>query len=320
MHKFRVLLSALLAAPLLAFGADYPAGPVKFVHAFPGGLVDGGARAFAELLGARWGQPAVVESKPGANEILAADSVAKSPKEGQTLLVATETPLANNLYLYRKLPFDPVQDLVPVTELFRVRFGLVVRGDLPVNSVPEFIALMKKDGARHSYASSGPGGPLHLAMESFRRAANFDMTHVPYKTIAQVSQDLLGGRVDAIFISVPFALPFVPSGKLKILGVTGQGRLASAPTVPTFAELGFPQVDYTTTVGLMAPAGTPPAVVAKLAADARAVARSDEFARRFLQPNGLEAVASEPQQFAAALAARRAATQRLMQALDIKPE
>ena len=321
MRTFKKLLLALCWVPVLAMAADYPAAPVKLVHAYPGGLVDAGARALAEQLGARWKQPVVVEGKPGANELLAGDTVAKAPADGHTLLVASETVLANNLYLYSKLPFDPVQDLVPVGELFQIRFGLVVRGDLPVNTLADFVALMKKEGARHSYASAGPGSPLHLAMEGFRRSAGgFPITHVPYKTIAQVAQDLLGGRVDALFISVPFATPFLASGKLKILAVTGKSRLAAAPTVPTFAELGYPDVDYSTSIGLLAPRGTPPETIARLGADVREVLRSDEFARRFLAPNGLEAVASEPQQYASTLATRRAATQRLIKALDIKLE
>jgi len=189
-----------------------------------------------------------------------------------------------------------------------------------VASLKDFVELMRRDGARHSYASSGPGGPLHLAMEGLRRSAGFEMLHVPYKTLAQVAQDLLGGRVDAVFASVPFALPFLPSGRLKLLAVTGSSRMKLAPDVPTFAELGLGGVDDKTSIVLALPRGTPADVVRKLHADVKETLLSREYAERFLAPNGLEAVGSDPQLAADALAARRAVVQRLIKALDIKVE
>lgn len=319
-------LTALLAlwmallAPSGVRAADYPAAPVKLVHAYPGGLVDVGARTLADLLSARWKQPVVVEGKPGASELLAGDAVAKAPKDGLTLLVGTEVPFANNLFLFNRLPFDPLADLEPLTELFEVRFGLVVRGDLPASTLAEFVALMKREGASRSYASSGNGGPLHLAMEGFRRAAGFEMLHVPYKTIAQVGQDLLGGRLDAVFISVPFALPFLASGKLKLLAVTGASRMKAAPAVPTFAEAGYPGIDDRTSIVLAAPRGVPPEVLRKLQADVAEVLASREFNDRFLAPNGLQSAGGSPKQVQDMLAGRRQAVQRLVKALGLQPE
>lgn len=317
-HLKQCLAATLCAAVLSVAAAEFPAGPVKFVHAFPGGLVDAGTRALADQLSARWKQPAVIEGKPGGNEVLAARFVATAPADGHTLLVATESVLVNNLYLYRKLSVDARRDLVPVGELFEISFALVVRGDLPVSNVQEFVEMMRKEGKRRVYASSGPGSPLHLAMEGFRQGAGFEMTHVPYKTMAQVTQDMLGGLVDAVFISVPAALPFVPSGKLKILAVTGARRSALAPETPTFAELGFKGMDYRSSVALMAPRATPPDVLRGLGADVREVLRSQEFAGRFLAPNGLKAGAGDAQQLQDMLAARRIATERLIKDLDIR--
>lgn len=308
----------LMWAPLLAQATELPTSPVKLMHAYPGGLVDQAARALTAPLSARWHQAVVVDPRPGGNELIAGEVVAKGPRDGSTLLLATETVMANNLYLYNKLPFDPVQDLLPVSELFQIRFALVTRGDLPVSSLAEFVALMKKQGSQYNYGSSGTGGPLHLAMEGFRQQAGFEMTHVPYKTLPQLAQDLLGGRVDAVFISAPFAIPFLASGKLKMLGITGRGRLPLVPQVPSFAESGFPEVDYATSIGLLAPKGTPAGLLQQIGQDVRAVVRSEEFGRQFLTPNGLDAVASEAGQYAATLSRRRAAVQKLIRSLDIR--
>lgn len=310
--------AALLVAAPLARGAEFPSGPVRLVHGYPGGLVDMATRVLAEQLTLIWKQPVVVDPKPGGNELIAGDAVAKAPGNGQTLYVGTEATFANNPNLYTKMPFDPAVDLLPVTELFEVRFGLVVRGDLPVQNLAEFVALMKKDGAKYSYASSGIGGPLHLAMEGFRRTAGFEMTHVPYKVLSQVMQDLMGGRVDAVFVSAGAALPFVASGRLKILAVTGATRLKTAPAVATFAELGYPGVDYKTSLGMAVPKGTPPALVRRIQADVKAVLWSREFAEKVLVPNDIEPVGSEPAQFGALMAQRRAAAQRLIKSLNIQ--
>jgi len=304
--------------PQLARAADEPTGPVRIVNPYPGGVVDVAARALAEQLAQRWKVPVVVEPRPGANEMLAADAVAKAPKDGRTLFIGTEASFANNLYLYSKLAYEPDVDLVPVTELFEVRLGLIVRGDLPVHTLKEFVERMKREGSAHTYASSGPGGPLHLAMEQFRRTAGFEMTHVPYKTIAQMMQDLMGGRIDASFLGVASSAPFLANGRLRLLAVSGATRAREAPDVPTFAELGYPAADYRTSIGLAVTGGTPAAKLKQLDADVKAVLESPAFIERVMVPNGLEPVASGPESFARSIAARRAQAQRLIRALDIR--
>lgn len=306
------------AMPGLALAADFPSGPVRIVHGYPGGLIDVASRVLADSLASTWKQPVVVDAKPGGNEMIAGDFVAKAPGDGQTLYIGTETTFANNPNLYAKMPFDPAVDLVPVTELFEVRFGLVVRADLPVQTLREFVALMQKDGAKYTYASSGVGGPLHLAMEEFRRTATFEMTHVPYKVLPQVMQDLMGGRVDAVFLSAGSVLPFVASGKLKMLAVTGAKRLKSAPAVPTFAESGYAGVDYKTAVGLAVPKGTPTAVVQKIQSDVKAILWSQAYIDKVLAPSDIEPLGSEPAQFKAMIAAQRTAAQRLIKSLNIQ--
>ena len=311
-------LAVASTAAVTAHAAEYPAGPVRIVHGYPGGLIDVASRVLADALSATWKQGVIVDAKPGGNEMIAGDFAAKSAGDGQTLYIGTETTFANNPNLYAKMPFDPAIDLLPVSELFEVYFGLVVRADLPVQNLREFIDLMKKDGAKYAYASSGVGGPLHLAMEDFRRKAGFEITHVPYKVLPQVMQDLLGGRIDAVFLSAGTVLPFVAKGQLKMLAVTSASRLKSAPAIPTFAELGYASVDYRTSVGLAVPKGTPAAIVQKIQADVRTIVHSKAYIERVLAPSDIDPIASSPAQFGAQMAARRAAAQKLIQSLNVK--
>ncbi len=306
------------AMPFIASSAEYPSGPVRIVHGYPGGLIDVASRVLADALTATWKQAVIVDAKPGGNEMIAGDFVAKAAGDGQTLYVGTETTFANNPNLYARMPFDPAVDLLPVSELFEVYFGLVVRADLPVQNLREFVSLMKKDGAKYSYASSGVGGPLHLAMEDFRHKAGFDMTHVPYKVLPQVMQDLLGGRIDAVFLSAGTVLPFVAKGQLKMLAVTGTSRLKTAPMIPTFGEQGYANVDYKTSVGLAVPKGTPAAIVQRIHADTKAVVTSKAYIERVLAPSDIDPIASDPAQFGSQMAARRAAAQKLIKSLNVK--
>ncbi len=315
---FAAALAVALFAPLASAADAFPAKTVRIVHVYPGGVVDAVSRGLAERLSQMWKQPVVVDPKPGANELIAGDLVAKAEGDGHTLYIGTEATFANNPNLYGRMPFDPAVDLLPVSELFQIRFGLVVRGNLPVASVGEFVALMKTQGDRHTYASSGIGGPLHLAMEGFSATAGFRMVHAPYKVLPQVFQDLLGGSIDAVFLSVPPALPFAKKGSLKILAVTGTSRLERAPDIPTFAELGYDAVDYKTSIGLAVPGRTPPALIGRIQSDVAAVLHSKEFVEKFLVPNEIDAIGSEPGRFADVIAARRASAKRLIESLQIR--
>ncbi len=316
----RLIAAAALACAGTALAADFPAGTVRLVHGIPGGAVDAGVRVLAEQLGPKWGQTPLVEGKPGASEMLAAEAVARAPKDGLTLLIASEAALVNNDLLFKKPLIDAQRDLVPVCELFEIPFALVVRAGLDVNTLEAFIALMKKEGRQRNYASSGIGSPLQLAMEGLARSAGFEMLHVPYKTIAQLAQDLMGGQIDAVFLGAATAASLAASGKVKLLAVTSAQRSPAAPQVPTFTELGLPGVDYRTTIGLMAPRGTPAAVLARIETDVRQVLASPEFSARFLKPQAVKAGNADAKQLAALLAERRVATQRLIRELDIKPE
>ena len=316
------LLSVLVLAGTTsaAIAQDYPARAVRIVHPYPGGPLDAAIRALGDRLSVLWKQPIVIDTRPGANEILAADVVAKSPPDGYTLFIGTESTFANNAYLFSKLPYDPLRDLLPVSQLYDIQFGLIVRGGLPVHSVAEFVALMKKAGEQHTYASTGPGTTLHLGMETLRQATDIQLTHVPYKATTQVMQDFLGGRIDAVMGSTQIAAPFAADGRLRMLAISGAARQKVLPSVPTFAEAGFPQVDVRTFVGLAVPAGTPEAVQARLQADFASVLKSAEFREKVLEPNGYDAVANTPAQFREFLARKRPQVQQQIRALGVKVE
>ena len=299
-----------------ALAADFPTMPVRIISPYPAGSVDAVIRGLGDRLAAIWKQPVVVDSKPGANEILAADAVSKSAPDGHTLFIGTESTFATNPLLY-KLPYDATNGLVPVTEMVGMRMGLVVRPGLQVDSLASFIALMKRDGAKSSYGSGGVGSPLHLLMESLRQSAGFEMNHVPYKVLPQALQDLFGERLDAIFLSAATALPIAASGKLKILAVTGSTRVKN---VPTFEESGFPTQVESSFLGMALPRGAPSALVKRIQADVSTVLRSPEFNTAILQPQDLILVASEPAQFEARITARNKSSGELIRKLNIKLE
>lgn len=312
-----VLAQSSTAAPVQP-ADEFPQRPIRIVHPYPGGPLDAGMRLLGERLAAIWRQPVIVDSRPGAGEIIAADLVAKSRPDGYTWLIATEATFVNSAYLYAKLPYDPGNDLLPVSELFAIDFGLIVRGDLPVTDVRGFVALAGAAGSKLKYASTGVGTGPHLAMESFRREAGFEILHIPYKAAPQAVQDLLGGQIDALFGTAQIAVPFLASGRLKMLAITGESRLGVAPSVPTFAESGFPGMAYRSSIGLALPKGTPPAIVRKIHASVRDVLGDRELQVRLLEPNGYARIASDPETFAATLIRRRASAQPLIRSLDIR--
>ena len=248
----------------LAHAQNFPAKPVKFIVPYPpGGPVDAFARGFAEKLGSLWGQTVVLDNRPGANEIIAADAVAKSASDGYTLLFAADPSLSQNQFLFAKLPYDPEKDLIPVSRVVDVNMVLIVKGDLPVSNLKEFIALMKKEGAKRNFGSAGNGNVTQLSFEAFKRDAGFEMTHIPFKGIAPAISDMLGGSIDAMF-----------------------------------AEAGFPNTEARFYLGLSAPRGTPNAIVQKIAADVRRSMTDKAFLERFVDLNNFEAAGTSPEEFA----------------------
>jgi tripartite-type tricarboxylate transporter receptor subunit TctC len=262
----RTLLAAaaglLVAAP--ALGQPYPNKPVKVVVNFPpGGAADVLARAVAQVVSASMGQQLVVENRPGANGNIGAEAVAKSDKDGYTLLFSSGGAVTVNPFLYTKMPFDAEKDLVPVAAVARVLVYLMAHPSVPAGNVQEFIAYAKANPGKLSYASAGTGSSPHLAGEMFARAAGIKVTHVPYKGAAPALNDLLGGQVQYMF-DPGIGLRHAKDGKLKLLAVGSPQRAPQLPNTPTLAESGMPGFDADTVFAFYAPAGTPTPVVEQL--------------------------------------------------------
>ena len=288
-------LAALLCGS--AGAQEYPVKPVRVIVAFaPGGPADLVVRPYTQKLHEFYGQPLVIDYRAGANGVIGADLVAKAPPDGYTLL-ATTSSFSMNAVTYAKLPFDTLKDFAPVSLTAGSDIAFMVNPVVPARTVKEFIAIAKSRKSPMTYASSGAGGSLHLGAELLKLAAGIDMLHVPYKGAAPAMADVIGGHVDVMFISVPPALPQVKAGKLRALGTASPKRARGLPEVPTFAELGYADVDIDSKYGLIAPAATPREVINKLAAGVAKAAQSADLKERYAGL-GLEPLSSTPEQYA----------------------
>ena len=266
---------ALASAPALA-QQSFPSRPVNLVVPFPpGGGTDTGARILAEQLSKRWGQPVVVENKGGAAGQIGADSVAKAKPDGYTLLLGNIGTQAINPSLYAKLPYDADKAFAPVSLVAELPLAMMVNPALPAKTASEFIALAKSKPGQLSYSSSGSGSAPHLAAEIFKDQTGTFVLHVPYRGGGPAIADLLAGHVQLSFMTVLEASGHIKGGKLRALAVTGDKRVQALPDVPTLAESVVPGFNAISWIGLLAPAGTPPDVVDKIAADVRAVLADD---------------------------------------------
>ncbi|MDA7417357.1 tripartite tricarboxylate transporter substrate binding protein [Xenophilus arseniciresistens] len=296
---FRALSAFALAllAPALAL-ADYPERPVRIVVPFSaGGNIDLTARAISTGMSQALGQSVIVENKPGAGGMLGAEQVARAAPDGYTLLLASTGSLAAAPALYPKLGFDPVKDLAASRAITQVPLVLVLNPKLPVSNVKELIALAKSRGAPLTMASTGNGTSNHLAGELFQKMAGVQFTHVPYRGSSQALTDVLGGQVDLMFDNVPTSLPFIKSGRLKALGVTGAGRSPALPQLPTVAESGLAGFEASTLTGIALPTGVAPEVAERIQA-AMAQAMAAPKVREDFAGIGAELVNLPPADFA----------------------
>jgi tripartite-type tricarboxylate transporter receptor subunit TctC len=298
----KLLFLLLLAVPTSGFSQTYPSKPIRVVVPYTaGGPADLLVRGLGQKLNDLWGQQIIVENKPGANEIIAAQDVAKSPADGYNYLLASDAVFSLNSYLYSKLPYDPVKDLAPVSKMVNANLMLVARPDFPASSVRELIAHAKKNPGKLNYGSVGAGGVNHLAMAWFNTENGLDMQHVAYKGLVQGLQDIMTSRLDLMFAVIGGAAPQLKAGKIKGLAVSGKARNALIPDVPTFAEAGYSNLDASFYFGLAAPAGTPRDMLAKFAAESAKIVNTGEFKEKFLNNLGFEPVGDTPEQFAAFL-------------------
>jgi len=317
-------MRALLMAILFIFGLSaeaqtYPTRTVRIVvPATPGGAIDLIARSLAEKMTASLGQPVVVENKPGASNNLGTDFVAKSPPDGYTLVIIASSH-ATNKYLFKQMPFDPVKDFEPVVYTHVVPLLLAVNPTVPAKTVSELTAWIKANPDKAIYASSGPGSSLHMAAELYMNMTGVKMHHVPYKGSSAAHPDLLAGRTAIIFDTITAVQGHVKSGALRGIAVTTASRSSAMPELPTIAESGLPGYEASTWGGILAPAGTPKDVVAKLNGSINAALKMDDVRKR-LMGAGVEIQGGTPEQFAYVIRNEIEKWGRVTKAAGIQPE
>jgi tripartite-type tricarboxylate transporter receptor subunit TctC len=300
----RILQRAALGALalLLAGGAwaqAYPVKPIRLVVPFPAaGTTDILAREVAQRLSVSFGQSVIVDNRPGAAGNIGSDLVAKSAPDGYTLLMGTVGTHAINPSLYTKMPYNHVKDFVPIVLVAGVPNVLEVTPSLPVNSVADLIKLAKEKPGQLNFASSGSGTSIHLSGELFKTMAGVDIVHVPYKGSSPAVTDLMGGQVQLMFDNLPSSLAQIKAGKLRAIAVTSAQRSPTLPNIPTIAESGLPGFEASSWFGLLAPAGTPAAVVARINADVNQWLQTAEAKEKLLAQGAVPA-GGTPEQFAA---------------------
>jgi tripartite-type tricarboxylate transporter receptor subunit TctC len=299
-NLFAALL-ALLMAQTASAQSNYPNKPVKILVGFTAGTApDLAARILADRFADLWGVPFVIENLQGAGSNIATDRVAKSAADGYTLLMGGNSALVINPSLYDSLPFDPVKDFAPISQVFIAANLLAVAPEVPVKSVAELVTLARAQPGKLSYAHAGVGTSQHLAAELFKYMAHVDIASVPYRGSTALMPDLLANRVTMSFANIVNVLPAVKEGKLRALAITSIKRSALVPDLPTMAESGFPNFEAVPWFGLFAPAGTPKDVIDKLHGETARTLALPEVRKKF-DELGLEPVGNTPAEFAAVI-------------------
>ncbi len=299
-NVFRVLLlSGLAAVSVSASAQNYPTKPIRLIVPYPaGGATDFFARLVFPKMGEALGQQVVVENRPGAGTAIGASEVARSAPDGYTLLLGDAGTYAFNPTLYKKLSYDPAKDFAPVSLTGRFALILAVHPSTPWKSVKDFVDAAKSEPGKINYGAPGPGSPIHLAMELFKQRAGLVMTPIPYKGGADAQNDLIGGRISAMFPDIASALPQIKGGKLRPLAAASDKRVASLPDVPTIGESGYPGFEAWAWQGFVAPAKTPRPIIMKLNSEFAKVV-SDPIIKQRLSESGFELQTSTPEEFSA---------------------
>jgi tripartite-type tricarboxylate transporter receptor subunit TctC len=295
-YGLAIVLASGVAGAWAQGAANYPNRPIKLIVTVPpGGAADFIARLLASKLSTSMGQQVVVENKAGASGSLAADFVAKSAPDGYTLLQSSITTHGIGPHLMAKLPYDPVTSFAPIATLASLPLIMTVNADLKTATLAEFVAAAKDKPGKLAFASSGNGGAPHMAGELFKIAASVDMIHAPYRGSGPAVADLVGGQVQVMFDGAPSLLPHITTGKIRAVAAASPRRNALLPNVPTFAELGYPSVNVALWYGLMAPAGTPADIIARLNREVNQALKAPDVVERFAA-QGTEAVGGTPEQ------------------------
>ena len=311
------LIAFALAGPALA--QDFPNKPIKLIVPFPaGGPNDIIARAVGQRMSELLGQPVLIDNRAGAGGILGTDAVAKAEPDGYTIALTSAGALAISTSLQEKVPYDPLKDFAHVSLVAKVPELLVVATSVPVSDMRELVALATSKPGQLNFASSGPGSMPHLAGELLKLTARIDIVHVPYRGAAPAVNDLLGQQVQMVFLDLPVLLPQVQAGKLKAIAIGSTERAPALKDVPTTAEVGMPQIQAENWYGMVAPRGTPPAVVAKLHQAVVDASRTPEVKEK-LGSQGAILIAGKPEEFAAYIESEIAKWAKVVQAAGIKP-
>ncbi len=298
----RVLLAAMpwliFSTTLAAQSAAWPAKPIRWISPFaPGGGADITSRIIAQKLGPALNQQVLVDNRGGAGGNIGVDIAAKAPPDGYTLVLGTIGPIAINVSLYKKLPFDPIKDLLPITQAANALNVLVVHPSLPAKTVKDVIAIAKARPGELSFGSSGPGATDHLAGELFKTLTGVNMVHVPYKGGAPAMLDLMAGQVQTVFSTVSTAIGAIKGGKVRAIAMTGDKRFELMPELPTIAQAGVPGFEVRNWYGVFAPAGTSKEIVTRLNSELVKVLQMPDVKSKLLE-SGIEALHSTPEQFA----------------------
>lgn len=300
--------------------AKYPSRLVRLQVGYSaGGAVDVSARLIAQRMTEALGQSTIVENRPGADGIVASDYVAKSPPDGHTLAYISAGHTMNPALHPTSLPYHPVRDFAPVSMVATGAQTLVVNPSLPARSVKELVALARAKPGQINFASSGAGGPMHLSSELLKVVAGIDIVHVPYKGGGPALNDVIGGQIEMTFIGAPASMPHIRSGRLRILAVSTAKRVAALPDVPTVAESGYPGFEVGALYAVLAPAGTPAAIVGRLSGDLARIVALREVRER-LAALGLEMVGSTPEHLTAFMTADVAKWSKLVQRIGLKTD
>jgi len=315
----RLLATVAFAAPLLAAAQSYPTKPVKVVVGYSaGGAVDAVARAVGQAMSVSLGQPFVIENKPGAGTNIAVKYVIGAEPDGYTLMMAANA-LAANMALYQPAPFDAERDLVPVSLIGRVPVVIAANAAAPYGNIKQLIAAAKAKPGSISFASPGNGSTPHMAVEFFKRAAGISLLHIPYRGGSQALTDVIGGQLPLVAMNALEVLPHVKSGKLKVLAVLSPNRTAIYPDTPTIAESGYPGFEASVWYGLVAPAATPKAIVAKLHAEVQKALQTKEVRERMTAVGG-EVIPGSADMFGALIHSERQRYEKLVREANIKPD
>jgi len=312
-RSFAFVTAALAAAPFLASAQTFPSRPVKIVvPTSPGGATDAFSRALAPRFSEIWGQPVLVENRPGANQIVGAEYVSRSAPDGATLLVSDASSFVINPHLYKNLPYNGLRSFTPITVLVRFPWVIAVHASVPGNTFQELVAYAKANPGKLSYGSFGLGSSAHISVDYLKNLLGIDILHVPYKGAGPAVTDLLSDQIQMMMVTPLLVEPHARAGRLKLVAAATAQRIPALPDLPTVAESGVPGYEAGTWFALVGPAGVPREIVAKIYADTAKILGNAAFREQYVSKQWFEVVGNTPEQFADYLKSEYARWDRLI--------